>query len=62
VPPTLKSFVMTNVDGTADTSTGCPDLTNPADPNLTPNNWRLYRYSVYETVIPLRNMIWGTAP
>jgi type IV pilus assembly protein PilW len=63
VPPTLKPFVMTNAeDGAADTSTGCPDPANPADPNLTPNNWRLYRYSVYETVIPLRNMIWGTAP
>lgn len=58
----LTNFVMTNVDGTADTSTGCPDPAIPADPNLSPNNWRLYRYSVYETVIPLRNMIWGTAP
>jgi type IV pilus assembly protein PilW len=62
VPPTLKPFVMSNVDGTADTSTGCPNPASPTDPNLTPNNWRLYRYSVYETVIPLRNMIWGTAP
>jgi len=24
-----------------------------------PNNWRYYRYRVYEKVIPLRNMIWG---
>ena len=43
-------FVMTNVDGTADTT-----------PNDT-NDWRRYRYRVYETVIPLRNMLWGTAP
>ena len=27
-----------------------------------PNNWRFYRYRVYEKVIPLRNMIWGNAP
>jgi len=44
------SFVMSNVDGTPDT--------NPASDN----NWRNYRYRVYETVIPLRNMLWGTAP
>ena len=43
--------VMTNVDGNADTF---DDLT--ADPN----NWRYYRYRVYERVIPLRNMLWGT--
>jgi len=45
------TFVMTNVDGTADT--------NPAG---SPNNWRYYRYRVYEKVIPLRNMVWGTSP
>ena len=50
------NFVMTNVDGSADTFGGCAE-TPPS-----PNNWRRYRYSVYETVIPLRNMIWGTAP
>lgn len=44
------SFTMTNLNGTADTS--------PNDPN----DWRHYRYRVYETTIPLRNMIWGTAP
>jgi type IV pilus assembly protein PilW len=42
------SFVMKNVDGTAD-----------ADVLGSPNNWRYYRYRVYEKVIPLRNMIWG---
>ena len=47
------AFTMANVDGTADT--------NPVDPTgkLTPNNWRSYRYRVYETVIPLRNLVWG---
>ena len=52
----LTDFVMTNADGAADTFGGCTE--NPASPN----NWRRYRYSVYETVVPLRNMIWGTAP
>ncbi len=28
----------------------------------TPNDWRHYRYRVYQTTVPLRNMIWGTAP
>jgi type IV pilus assembly protein PilW len=41
------AFTMTNLDGTADTNPG------------TPNDWRRYRYRVYETVIPLRNMLWG---
>jgi type IV pilus assembly protein PilW len=44
------TFAMTNVDGTADN--------NPGDPN----DWRHYRYRVYQQVVPLRNMIWGTAP
>lgn len=42
------AFLMTNVDGTTDTN-----------PGVDPNNWRSYRYRVYERVIPLRNMIWG---
>lgn len=41
------AFVMTNLDGTADTNPG------------NPNDWRHYRYRIYETVIPLRNMLWG---
>ena len=46
-------FVMTNVDGSADAfSDAVPD----------PNNWRYYRYRVYERVVPIRNMFWGTAP
>jgi type IV pilus assembly protein PilW len=51
----LTNFAMTNLDGAA----GSADCTeNPPSPN----NWRRYRYRVYETVVPLRNMIWGTAP
>lgn len=46
-----RKFLMTNVDGNADSF---DDVT--ADPN----NWRYYRYRVYERVIPLRNMLWGT--
>lgn len=42
------NFVMKNVDGSAD-----------SDVAGSPNNWRYYRYRVYEKVIPLRNMIWG---
>ena len=46
-------FVMTNIDGSADAfSDTVPD----------PNNWRYYRYRVYERVVPIRNMFWGTAP
>lgn len=44
------NFVMTNVDGTTD-----------SNPN-TPNDWRHYRYRVYQTVIPLRNSVWGNSP
>lgn len=44
-------FVMTNVDGTADAFGGAPNTQDP-------NNWRFYRYRVYERVIPLRNMLW----
>jgi len=44
------TFVITNLDGSASSTT-------PADPA---DNWRNYRYRVYETVVPLRNMLWGT--
>lgn len=44
------TFVITNLDGSASSTT-------PADPA---DNWRHYRYRVYETVVPLRNMLWGT--
>jgi type IV pilus assembly protein PilW len=51
-PPrwTGGQFVLTNLDDSASDTT-------PTDPA---NNWRNYRYRVYETVIPLRNMLWGT--
>ncbi|MBH1961511.1 MAG: PilW family protein, partial [Rhodocyclales bacterium] len=49
----IRTFTMRNVDDTPDTDpmdgTGKP----------TPNNWRSYRYRVYETVVPLRNLVWG---
>jgi type IV pilus assembly protein PilW len=44
------AFTMFNVDGTKDTF-------GPGDPD--PNNWRNYRYRVYQTIVPLRNVIWG---
>lgn len=43
------NFTMTHVDGSAGTT----------DPD-SPINWRRYRYRIYETVIPLRNVAWGT--
>jgi type IV pilus assembly protein PilW len=45
-----RLFLMRNVDGTADSF---------GDAAADPNNWRYYRYRVYERVIPLRNMLWG---
>jgi len=45
----VASSVMSNVDGTIDNNVVG-----------SPNNWRYYRYRVYEKVIPLRNMLWGT--
>lgn len=44
------AFTMTNLDGTPDS--------NPGDAN----DWRHYRYRTYQTVVPLRNMIWSTDP
>lgn len=45
------NFTMTDLD----------DNTTDSNPD-SPNDWRHYRYRVYQTTIPLRNMIWGTAP
>ena len=45
----LVNFPMRNLNGTADSNVAG-----------SPNNWRYYRYRVYEKVIPLRNMLWGT--
>ncbi|MBU2286699.1 MAG: PilW family protein [Gammaproteobacteria bacterium] len=52
------AFVMKNVDNTSDSGSSPTAVDGPAGPN----NWRNYRYRVYESVVPLRNMIWGTAP
>jgi type IV pilus assembly protein PilW len=52
---TLTNFAMTNLDGSAGSADCLEDPPSPL-------NWRRYRYRVYETVVPLRNMIWGTAP
>ncbi len=53
------AFTMTNLDGTADSDPlGAAEGPVGATPCL-PNYWRCYRYRVYETVIPLRNMLWG---
>ena len=48
--PPAKNFEMLNVDGSGDSYTNA---------DAVPNNWRFYRYRVYERVIPLRNMLWG---
>ena len=44
------NFVMAHLDGTS----------GATDPDG-PNNWRRYRYRVYETVIPLRNIALGAS-
>jgi type IV pilus assembly protein PilW len=44
------NFTMTNLDGSLGT-------TNPD----TPDNWRRYRYRVYETVVFFRNVAWGAS-
>jgi type IV pilus assembly protein PilW len=49
--PVNRKFLMTNVSGQPDSF---------GDGNADPNNWRYYRYRVYERVIPLRNVLWGT--
>lgn len=46
-----RTFVMRNVDGS-------PGGAATGDPN----DWRHYRYRVYEKVIPIRNLLWGMSP
>jgi type IV pilus assembly protein PilW len=58
---TTTNFAMRNVDGSADSFAACVPGQPVAAAAQDPNNWRQYRYRVYETVIPLRNLIWGTA-
>ena len=52
----------TTVSGTAACSTGsarkCLTLTLPK-PNTTDTEWQHYRYKVYDTVVPLRNVVWS---
>ena len=52
----------TTVSGTAACSTGssrqCLTLTIPK-PNATDTEWQHYRYKVYDTVVPLRNVVWS---
>ncbi|MEI8324203.1 MAG: PilW family protein [Betaproteobacteria bacterium] len=43
-------FTLFNVDGTADNAPG------------NANDWRHYRYRVYEATVPLRNLLWGSLP
>ena len=50
--PVNRKFRMTDVNG--------GDIDSYDDTNANPNNWRFYRYKVYERVIPLRNVLWGT--
>lgn len=50
------SFTMTNLDGTSDSYT-TSTLTSPSK---NPNDWRHYRYKVYESIIPLKNVMWGS--
>ena len=49
------AFAMRNVDKTDDSGGGVSAINGDA----AANNWRNYRYRVYDTVVPLRNMIWG---
>jgi type IV pilus assembly protein PilW len=55
---TATNFAMFNIDGTA----GAAPFTASSNPRSSgdPNDWRSYRYRVYEKVIPLRNVIWPT--
>ena len=53
-------FVMRNVNGAADSFPACQPGVQPV-PSADPNNWRNYRYRVYETIVPLKNMLWGAA-
>jgi type IV pilus assembly protein PilW len=37
------------------------DLSNDTDPVTLDPTWQYYRYRVFETIIPLRNMIWSSS-
>lgn len=50
----LEKNVVTNVAPVAWNAAGAPVINLSADPN-----WQRYRYRVFETIIPLRNMVWS---
>ncbi len=52
---TANCIAPNNPPNSAFWSGGCFTMTNPADGT----DWHRYRYRVYETVVPLRNMIWS---
>ncbi len=39
--------------------TGATSPDPPNDGSDLPDSWKCYRYKVYETIVPLRNMIWS---
>lgn len=49
------TFAMTDVGGTADSY----DATTSSTQSGNPADWRHYRYRVLESVIPLKNVMWG---
>ena len=62
-PPTWRDCTVANCRETAFTMTNVNGSADSYDETMSdPNNWRYYRYRVYQKVIPLRNMIWGTTP
>jgi len=52
----------TTVNGTSACSSGssrkCLTLTIPK-PNAGDTEWQHYRYKVYDTIVPLRNVLWS---
>jgi type IV pilus assembly protein PilW len=50
----LEKNVVTNAAPVAWDAPGAPVINLAADPN-----WQRYRYRVFETIIPLRNMVWS---
>jgi type IV pilus assembly protein PilW len=54
---TTTAQMINDMDGWANfnTSTWPTDTTTPS------NDWRCYRYKVFETVVPLRNAIWSAS-
>lgn len=49
-------FPMTNIDGTTDSYTS----STATNPSRNPNDWRHYRYKVFESTIPLKNVMWAS--